>query len=96
MDIFMKTIIFVLKENFPINHFVWSCHFMSIMAKKKLKMPKGYIEIEKKDGQTIQCQWPKEKEERKNNDLQNIIKKTKERATRTPLRTVDNSGAPEG
>lgn len=69
---------------------------MSIMAKKKLKMPKGYIEIENKDGQTIQCQWPKEKEERKNNDLQNIIKKTKERATRTPLRTVDNSGAPEG
>lgn len=26
----------------------------------------------------------------------NIMQKTKERATRTPVRTVDNSGAPEG
>ena len=31
-----------------------------------------------------------------NNDLQNNILKTKDRATRTPLITVVNSGVPEG
>jgi len=33
---------------------------------------------------------------RTNNDLQNITQKTKDGATRTPLITGVNSGAPEG
>ena len=41
-------------------------------------------------------QLPKETDERKNNDLQNIMPKTKERATRTPLKFGVNAGAPEG
>ena len=31
-----------------------------------------------------------------NNDLQNITQKTKDRAMRTPLKHVVNSGPPEG
>ena len=37
----------------------------------------------------------KNEDKRTNNDLQNITKKTKDRATRTPLRTEVKSGAPE-
>ena len=37
------------------------------------------------DGQTTQ--WPKEKGQRTNNDLQNTTQKTKDRVTRTPLKT---------
>jgi len=51
---------------------------------------KPYIE----EGQTIQ--WPKERGKRTNSDLQNITQKTKDRATRTPLKPRVNSGAPEG
>jgi hypothetical protein len=35
------------------------------------------------------------KREGTNNDLQNTAQKTKDRATRTPLKTGVNSGAPE-
>ena len=35
------------------------------------------------------------KDKRTNNDLQNITQKTKDRATRTPLKPGVNSGAPE-
>jgi len=38
----------------------------------------------------------KRKYKRTNNDLQNITQKTKDRATRTPLRLGVNTGAPEG
>ena len=38
----------------------------------------------------------KKKAKRTNNDLQNITHKTKDRVTRTPLKTGINSGAPEG
>ena len=33
---------------------------------------------------------------RTNNDLQSTTQKTKDRVTRTPLKTVVNSGGPEG
>jgi len=33
---------------------------------------------------------------RTNNDIQNITRETKDRATRTPLKTVGDSCAPEG
>jgi hypothetical protein len=39
-------------------------------------------------------QWPKEKVQKDKQDLQNTHK-TKERVTRTPLKTGMNSGAPE-
>jgi hypothetical protein len=35
------------------------------------------------------------KDKSKNNDLQNITQKTKDRATPTPLKLEVNSGAPE-
>jgi len=38
----------------------------------------------------------KKKDMRTNTDLQNITRKTKDRATRTPLKSGVNSGAPEG
>jgi hypothetical protein len=37
-----------------------------------------------------------QKDKRTNNDLQNATQKTKERATRTTLKTGVNSGTPEG
>ena len=51
--------------------------------------------------QTIQ--WPNERqtiqwltERRTNINLQNTTKKTKHRSRRTPLKTGENSGTPEG
>jgi len=38
----------------------------------------------------------RKKDKRTNNDLQNTTQKTKDRATRTPLKPGMNSGAPEG
>ena len=38
----------------------------------------------------------KKKHKRTNNDLQNTTHKTRDRVTRTPLKPVVNSGAPEG
>ena len=62
---------------------------------KSLKIPKGgnqnlYIEEE----QTIQ--WPTEKVQRDKQRSTKHTYKTKDRVTRTPLKTVVNSGAPEG
>jgi hypothetical protein len=36
------------------------------------------------------------KDNRTNNDLQNTPQKTKDRATQTPMKTVVNTGVPEG
>jgi len=38
----------------------------------------------------------KKKDKRRNNDLQNITYKIKDRVTRTPIKTGVHSGAPEG
>ena len=38
----------------------------------------------------------KKRDRRPNNNLQNTTQKTKDRVTRTPLKTGVNSGAPEG
>jgi hypothetical protein len=38
-------------------------------------------------------QWPKEKGQRTNNDVQNTTQKTKHLATRTPLKSSVNSDA---
>jgi hypothetical protein len=38
----------------------------------------------------------KRTKEQTNNDLQNSTQKTKDRATRVPLKTEGNAGAPEG
>ena len=40
-------------------------------------------------------QWSKEKGQRTNNDLQNTKQKTKDRATRTPLKTRIKSASSE-
>ena len=40
-------------------------------------------------------QWPKEKEKRTNNGVQNTTQKTKHLATRTTLKSSVNSDAPE-
>ena len=63
--------------------------------KKSLKIPKGgnqnsYIEEE----QTTQ--WPKEKSQKDKQRSTKHTYKTKDRVTRTPLKTRVNSGAPEG
>jgi len=50
-----------------------------------LKIPKGIIWI--RNRQTIH--WPKDKEKRTNNDLQNTTQKTEYREIWTPLRTGD-------
>ena len=56
---------------------------------------KGVIRIRKsKKGR--QHNGQKKKDKRTNNDLQNIAHKTKDRVTRTPLKTGVNSDATEG
>jgi len=47
------------------------------------------------DGKNSHCLWQGELK-RTNHDLQNIKQKTKDRATRTPLKTGVKSDAPEG
>ena len=44
----------------------------------------------------VQYNDQNKKYKRTNNDLQNTTQKIKDRATRNPLRPVDNSGSPEG
>jgi hypothetical protein len=65
-----------------------------LLYKKSSKIPK-LIRFGKsmKDRQN---NLQKKKAKRTNNDLQNITHKTKDRVTRTPLKTGINSGAPEG
>jgi hypothetical protein len=65
------------------------------MAKEKGQKDRQHNNQRKRaKGQTTQ--WPKKKGKRTNNDLQNTIQKTKDRATRTPLKTGVSSGAPVG
>jgi len=52
-------------------------------------MIKGKRTKEKNNGQ-------RKKDKRKNNDVQNITQKTKDRATWTPLKQGANSEAPDG
>ena len=56
---------------------------------------KGVIRIResKKDRQH---NAQKKGDKRTNNDIRDITQKTKDRVTQTPLKTVVNSGAPEG
>ena len=56
------------------------------MYKKSLKIPKGYTELvnrRRSDNNNRQ----KKKDKKTNNDLQNITQKTKDRTTRTLLKT---------
>jgi len=50
-----------------------------------LKIPKGNQNPQIEDEQTRQ--WQKKKDKRSNNDLQNTTQKTKDRGTRTQLKT---------
>ena len=65
-----------------------------VFSGKSLKKPKGnqnpYIEEE----QTTQ--WPKEKVQKDKQRSTKHTYKTKDRVTRTPLKTGVNPGAPEG
>ena len=62
---------------------------------EELEDTKGVIRIRKsKKGRQHNDQ--KKKDKRTNNDLQNIAHKTKDRVTRTPLKTGVNSDATEG
>ena len=68
---------------------------LHIFIKKSLKIPKGgnqnpYIEEEQI------TQWSKEKVQKYQQRSTKHIYKTKDRVTRTPLKTGVNSGAPEG
>ena len=56
-------------------------------SKKEFENIKGVIRIRKSK---------KDRYKRTHNDLQNTTEKTKDRATRTPLKTEMTSGAPEG
>ena len=60
--------------------------------KKSLKIPMGVIRISKSKDRQHNDQ--KKKYKRTNNDLQNITHKTKDRVTRTPIKTGVKSGAP--
>ena len=63
---------------------------------------KGYVYQEKFENtkgiirRRQRIQWPKEKDKCRNNVLQNIAQKTKDRATRTSLKPVVYIGASEG
>jgi hypothetical protein len=60
----------------------------------KVKLPK-WITISRKPEKRRQYNGQKKEKQMKNNVPQNNMQKTKERATRTPLKTGVNSGAPE-
>jgi hypothetical protein len=61
--------------------------------KKNLKIPKGVIRI-RISKKNRQHNGQKKKYKKTNNDLQNTTHKTKDRITRTPLKTGDESGCP--
>ena len=50
-----------------------------------MKIPKAKSEVVNQNRQTIQ--WPKEKRQKYNNDLQNINQKSNDRVKRTALKT---------
>jgi len=58
--------------------------FALLIANKRLKIQRGNQKPQI-EGHTTQ--WQKKKNKRTNYDLQNITQKTKDRATRTPLKT---------
>ena len=76
--------------------FAFRFNFTSkIFPMKSLKMPKGgnqnpYIEVEQK------TQWQKEKVQKEKQRSTKHTYKTKDRVTRTPLKTGVKSGAPDG
>ena len=61
---------------------------------KSTEDTKGVIKICKSKDR--QQNGKKKRDKRTNNDLRNTTQKTKDRATRTPLKTGLNSGVPEG
>jgi hypothetical protein len=69
-------------------------HKESYVKQEKFEDTKGIIRICKSKDR--QHNGQKKKDERTNNDLQNITQKTKDRVTQTPLKHGVNSGAPEG
>ena len=70
-------------------------HIYCCLKYVELEDTQGQITIRKsKKGRQHNDQTKRYK--RTNNDLQNITHKTKDRVTRTPLKTRLNSGAPEG
>ena len=73
--------------------FLWySC--TSTLIQEEIEDTKEVIRIvyRKKTDNTMA---KRKKHKRTNNDLQNTTQKTKDRVTRTPLKTGMNSGAPE-
>ena len=73
--------------NLPQYTTFWCC--------EKLENIKGVIRS-RKSKTNRQYNGQVKKHKRTNNDLQSITQKTKDRATRTPLKQVVKSGAPEG
>jgi hypothetical protein len=64
---------------------------LSIRYKKSLKIPKGYSEpVNRRRTENTMARGKKNK--RTNNDLQNITHKTKDRVTRTTLKTGGELG----
>ena len=64
-------------------------------APLKFKDIKGVIRG-RKSKKYRQCHGQKKKDKREYNDMQNTTQNTKDRATRTPLKTGVNSCVPEG
>jgi hypothetical protein len=62
--------------------------------KERIADTKGVIKSRKSKDR--QHNGQKKKNKRTNNAIQNITQKTKDRATRTPLKQGMNSGNPEG
>ena len=67
--------------------------FLHFVLKEEFEDTKGVIRIRKSKDRQYNGQ--KKKNKRTNNDIQNIAHKTKDRVTRTQLKTGVNSGAPE-
>jgi hypothetical protein len=68
---------------------------LSIRYKKSLKIPKGYSEsVNRRRTDNIMARGKKNK--KTNNDLPNITHKTKDRVTRTTLKTGVTSGTLDG
>jgi hypothetical protein len=65
------------------------------VLKEEFKDTKAVISI-RKSKKNRQCNGQKKNYKRTNNDLQNIIYKSKDRVTRTPVNTEVYSGIPEG
>ena len=71
-----------------IHHYEW--HWMKNPVRRVWRYQRVNQNPQIEEGQTTQ--WPKEKRQRTNSNLQNITHKTKDRVTRTPLKTVCKFG----